>query len=133
MTLTSGRVAVRIVHPVGLCPSDPIAAQVAADQSPISAMSHIETPTTMEIEALRLPQIRTHHVDQLLIKLQMSARVGLPRRINGMHADVVFNNLDHQTIEGAAGACNELHNVSTADFLLVRGLIGEQHRRIAQN
>jgi hypothetical protein len=48
-----------------------------------------------------------------------------------MHTGVVFNNLHHQAIEGAAGDCNELHNVSTADFLLVRGLIGELHRRIA--
>jgi hypothetical protein len=87
----------------------------------------------MEIEALRLPKIRTHHVDQLLIKLQVSARVGLPRRIDCMHADVVFNNLHHQTIESAAGACNELHNVNIAAFLLVRGLIGELHPRIAQN
>src|SRR5215469_84974 len=70
-------------------------------------------------EARRLFEVRLHRLDQFL---GAAAAFGIPRRIDDMQADVVFDYLGHQARKRAARRDDQMQNGGAAFFFFERAL-----------
>jgi hypothetical protein len=73
------------------------------------------------MDAVNLLQVGAHYVDQFFSGLRA---LGLMARLDQVRANVILDHLGHQSVDGAAGAGDELQHVGAADLLVERPFDG---------